>query len=358
MGYGIAGQSAPGNLNQPSPSIFGDSPNGEVTDEGQGYYIDKDFMCPVTLPDMLNAPAGATATYAYDTTYDSTVSGTTGAAGADGLMLFTRPFASLALGSGKQAWAEVELAFGNVTAVQGFFFGFLASSITTGTTGFPVPTVTGVKASYVTNVSTTRATNTITTMSAVGFLGVDTSPQVAGNLALDAFYINQPTYSASATALPTVPAYPTTPATLAAFNYSAQPTTVGSVVLIQADITNSPSITANFPANQSNASNAPISQAVTTTIGGFPGNLQAYTATQSTTNAAFNNGFVKLGLRYDGQQSIYWYVNGVRAARATVNGTYDQASNYGIAISWTGNAIVNHVKRFRAGSNLLGNFAL
>jgi hypothetical protein len=367
MGYGIVGNSNPGNLNQPSPSIFGDSPNGELVDEGQGFYFDQDFVSPISLPGMIQASHGAAGTYAYATTFDNVVSIVTAGAAADAIMLSTRPIASIASGNGKPFWAEVEVAFASVTAVQGFFFGLLASNATTaanatGTTGFPVPYATNdVKASYVSGStsgtlgpSATRTSNFITTMSAIGFLGLDTSPQVTGNFALDAFYINQPDYSSTTTVLPSTPTYPTTAATLASFNYSAQPVTKGSVILVQADVTNSPSISANFPANQSNASNAPISQAVTTTIGGFPGNIQAYTTTSSTTTAAYNNGFVKLGLRYDGQQYLYWYVNGVRAARALVNGTFDQSSDYGVALSYAGNAQTMYIKRFRAVSNVVG----
>lgn len=72
-----------------------------------------------------------------------------------------------------------------------------------------------------------------------------------------------------------------------------------ALVTVQADVTNSPTLVAN---------------------GGVASNIVVGT-------------FVKLGLQYDGQQYITFFVNGFAAAKVAVDATFDQTHNLGGIVS-------------------------
>lgn len=62
------------------------------------------------------------------------------------------------------------------------------------------------------------------------------------------------------------------------------------------------------------------------------------------------NTFVKLGIRYDGQKTLHFYVNGIRVARYEVDSTVDQASHLAIVYGQkTGAAtqIINYIDFIR-----------
>lgn len=325
MSYGIIGYSANGGANQPSPSIWGDCASQELLDEGTGFFTYQEWVDAPVLPGLPNATAGAAnVSVLYNTAYNSVLQITTGTTAGNAAMLFTRPLAPIAVGSGIKYWAEIEFALDSVTRTQGFFFGLIGGPVLVAGVnklgGLPVTAATNdLKAGVVNTASTTRTSNTITTNSLIGIVGTPTGS--AGQVKFDALYLNQPTYSATPTALP---------ATTSTIK------TVGTPVYIQTDLLNSPSIAANInaPGNTNLSTNGLVS---TTTLNGIPGDLTAFQPTPNTT-LNLNNGFVKLGIRYDGQQYLYFYVNGVQAARVQVDSTFDQVSNYGTAVSITNTA--------------------
>lgn len=62
--------------------------------------------------------------------------------------------------------------------------------------------------------------------------------------------------------------------------------------------------------------------------------------------------FVKLGIRFDGRQTLHFYVNGVKIATQDVDSTVDQTKEYGVIVAIkTGDAAAEqiHLKRIRAG---------
>lgn len=80
------------------------------------------------------------------------------------------------------------------------------------------------------------------------------------------------------------------------------------------------------------------------------------TAIPSTDRASLTaDGFVKLGVRFDGRDKLHFYVNGVEVATQTVDGTVDQSKTYAaIAAIKTGTAAANtlRVDFFRAAAQL------
>lgn len=357
MAYGVIGFSSyTANLNAPSGSIWGDCQSQELLDEGTGLFTyqefyDFPFTASTQIPAIASAAFGHAITSAAqlaDGDFDSAEKITVGSTALDGFAIFTRPLAPL--NAGKKLWLETNVALGSVTATQGGFIGFVAgpSNPASGTTttvqagGLPAnvgSAATDAKAGVLSVASTTRASNTISTTSLFGFVFTPTG--TAGQSKVDIIYLNQPTYSATPTALPAT---------------TSTVKTLGTPVYIQLDAMNASAISTNLnPSNQTGGG--------VTSLGVIPGDIKAYTAPNTTTatqvaNAAFNFGFVKFGVRFDGSSSttggsgpgyLYFYINGVQVARVAVDTTFDLVSDYAPIVSFIGAASgVFYVDWFRA----------
>ena len=352
MGYGILGYGQPGPLNLPSGNVWGDCQSWELMDEGTGLFTYQEFFdnvspassgTPTTLTGISGAAFGHAITSVLqlnDGDFDSAIKVTVGSNAADGFALFTRPLAPL--NSGKRLWFETNIAIGSVTATQGGFVGFVAgpSNQQTSSTAVTVqagglPSNAGLatvdaKAGILAVPSTTRTSNTISTTSLFGFLFTPTGS--GGQAKFDIIYMNQPTFSATPTALPAA---------------TSTAKTVGTPVYIQLDAFNATgAINANLPQG-------------TTSLGVIPGDIKAYTAPNTTlttqqANSLFNFGFVKLGVRFDGSGkggygTLYFYVNGLQVASVVVDTTFDVVSDYAPIVSFTGAASgIAYMDWFRA----------
>lgn len=356
MAYGIIGYSQASGLSQPSGSIWGDCQSQELLDEANGFFsyqefFDFPFTASTQIPGIASAAFGHAITSAAslsDGNFDHAEKITVGANALDGFAIFDRPLGPLQVG--KKLWFETSVAFGAVSgAVQGGFFGFVAGqsnqnvsgTITAQAGGLPAnvgSAATDAKAGVLAVASATRASNTISTTSLFGFLVTPTGPQATDGLKVDVVYMNQPTFSATPTALPAT---------------TSTAKTVGTPVYIQLDALNSAQIAANLPQGQSSQ-------------GLIPGDIKAYAQGTGSTPAAFaaaaayNFGFLKFGIRFDGSSQgggpgfLYFYVNGVQVARAQVDSTFDTQSDYAPIVSFTGAASgVFYVDFFRAASKLV-----
>jgi hypothetical protein len=322
MAYGVIGFSQAGknglNQSQPSPSIWGDCSSQELLDEGAGYFTYKTFFDAVTLPDLPTSATGAstiayeTATFSGSIVPDHAIKITTAAAAQDAITVLTKPIGPIAAGSGRKYWAETAVSVASATnATQGLFFGLAIAKV-----GITSSTGGASTVGFFDTVSATRTSNKVQTGTFVGFLGMPTG---SGNLMkIDVAYMNQPTYSVTPT---TVPATTSTA------------TTVGSVIYVQTDVLNSPALAAN---GGSTINTVPAG--VLTVLG------------PNTGGDVVANVFIKLGLRYDGQGFLYFYVNGILAAKLQVTSLFDQVSSLGTLLSITGNAVSIDCDFIRAGS--------
>lgn len=238
MAYGIAGFSSSGQVGQPSPSIWGDCLNDELQEQGIGFYIYEPYTRAITLPNFPGS-SSATTTFAYDATLPRVIDisyapGTT----TGNVSFWSEPLGIIAAGSGQGFWFEINWAPGNVTnTAAATFLGLTVEA--------------GLENAFLATATSTAA------VSNIGFLqGVGTNGNTL-NL--------------------------------------VQENGTNAAVILQANVTNSPSVVAN---------------------GGTAANLTA-------------NTFVKLGLRYDGNQYLYSYVNGVQASKTLVDATFDQTNPYG-----------------------------
>lgn len=363
MAYGIIGYSSNGGLGMPSGSVWGDCSSQELLDEGLGLFSYKEFFddgftiaLGVPLPSAAFTAAVATVAQLNDGNFDSTLKFTVGAGALDGFAIFEQPLGPIL--AGKKLWFETNVAFGAVAnAVQGAFIGFVAGpsnqnvsgTITAQAGGLPTNVGVGTanaKAGVLAVASATRASNTISTTSLFGFLVTPTGAQATDGLKVDVIYMNQPTFSATPTALPAT---------------TSTSKAVGTPVYIQLDAMNAASITANL--NPGTATGGGVSS-----VGVIPGDIKAYTQGTGGTlatfqaAAAYNFGFVKFGIRFDGSSNtvggagqgyLYFYINGVQVARTIVDTTFDTGSDYAPIVSFTGAASgVFYVDWFRAASKL------
>jgi hypothetical protein len=287
MGYGIIGVPGNGDITQPSPSIWGDCANGELLDEGLGYFTDKTFEDAVTLPDLPNSAANS-GTFTQDANFDHALLLTTGATSGNGNVVYTRPTVAITPGSGQKAWMEAIVSMQDITEVSGIFVGFVNKI--------------GMTNALVQAASATKNSNLLTSVQSTSCVGFWMHGDALGNF--DAVYVNNVANTSGVT-----------------------PSAV-SVVLASV-------MTAN--ANNPDPGNPLYVPA------GAPGVLA-------------NNTKVKLGLRYDGQQYLYFYVNGVQLAKLLVSAqNIDITSTYGAVVALTTGAAAAHhldVHRFRNASKL------
>lgn len=311
-----------------------------MIDESLGVFFNADFdnfqfLASPQFPQVPAAAYGAavasTAQLA-DGNFDSAIKVTVGAGANDGFAVFTRPLGA-SLNSGQKLWLEANIAFNNSSAVlQGGFIGFVcgpvnqqtsSTAVTVQAGGVPAnvgSAVVDAKAGILNTSSNTLASNLVSTTSLFGVL--ITPRGTSDQLILDAIYLNQPTYSATPTALPAL---------------TSTNTSTGAVVWIAQDLFNQTgAISANLPAGTTQIGQV---KAAGGAIGAYTGNSTTLSIQQSNQTVNFN--FLKVGIRFDGSGkggygTVYFYLNGIQVASAQVNNTWDTISDYAAIVNYTG----------------------
>jgi len=326
MSYGIIGYSQQNNLDQPSGAIWGDCSSLELLDEGSGYFDYKDFKTrlPQTTDGASVAWAIDSGSFAWNTHYDSVITLTTGATASDDAGIATRPVGPIAPGGGQKIWFEALVSVAQITNAQSMFVG-VANLVSLGSKNLMAVS------------SATKNTNTIGGASGSSFYGFWMHGDTPTNF--DAVWANAVTT-------------PLTPTTIG--QYSTHTTSSSGSGLVLANVL-TPTIT-QYP----NSLN-PLGYVGPTPVSVPPGALIA-TATANATPTGYATaqtpqqllhiglppsvgttlgatGFVKLGIRYDGQQYLYFYVNGVQTAKMVITSGNDTVSNFaGIVQVQTGTA--------------------
>ena len=275
---------------------------------------------------------------AWNTAYDHVISLTTGSTQSDDVGIATRPLGPIVAGSGQKVWFEAEISIASIAAAKGMYVG--------------LSTLAGLGSKLtIVAASGTKASNTLGTSAGQSGYGFWMHGDVIGNF--DAIWYNDITTAVT----------PGTGSTAALIGN--QPPTgngtsaVGGGLLLANVLT----ATSSYNPNVANAQNPPF-----TSVPTAPGTLIATTTSNvSITSAAGTvatftpqqcldqlglppvsgaaagaTGFVKLGIRYDGQQYVYWYVNGYQVAKLAVTTYQDQVSDFaGIVQGSAGTAATN-----------------
>lgn len=320
MAYGIIGYSQTNKLWQPSGSIWGDCFSQELLDEGSGFFNFQDFkaVLPTSAAPNWNINGG---TYTYNTHFDSVVSITTSGTTQNDAAIATRPMGPVVPGSGEKIWFEAEISAASLAAATGIFVGIaneasLASKL------------------LISAASGTLASNTIGTSSGgqsfYGFWMHGDTYNTTTQSGLGNFDIVWGNNVQAALTAGSNPANSGTAGTV------ATGTTAG-VVLYGA-------LTAN--ANNPNPGNlsfvpqtppGPIAATVTTAVAPyitpqqelFAADPASVPQTLLPNSVAGATQFVKLGLRFDGGQYMYFYVNGNQVAKMIVTSSQDINSDFG-----------------------------
>lgn len=305
---GLIGVSLPQQLfaGLPNPSIWGDCPGQELNDSGRGYYAQRNFIDASigTLGSTVGSTPGlpydadTSTTFAYDATYPHTLDVTLPATSGKGFALLFNAMGAIAAGSGRKMWAEVNFAVPlNSTTIgnAGVLFGFADQSALASTSARVA----------ISSVSTT----TVLTPASNSFIGFGSRQAASAIVDFDALYTSG---------------------------------TGGVINSVATKVLNS------------NAFNQYNGQGVNQGGNWFPGGILNY---PSAPGNAVANTFYSLGLRYDGQQYIYFYVNGVVVAKQIVDSTVDQSSNYGVifnVLANTATAYTTKLSFFRAAYQYIG----
>ena len=314
MAYGIIGYSQSNAIVQASGSIWGDCSAQEILDESSGYFTFKTFVDAVTLPDLPSISVGTTV-YSEDPNFDHALLVATGTTAQNEAVLFTNPTAPIAPGSGIKHWFEASISTQSIAENKGMFIG-LVNKIgqTTGT--------------LIQQTTSTAATNLLTAVSGTSLVGFWSHGDALTNF--DAVYVNK--VSGTGGLQPA----------------SGTGTAAQKVSTVLANVL-TPAIT-QYPnsLNPLGYTGPVVSTTGTNSAPGPNGALTAnVAATGTSTGATYNNttGWVKLGLRYDGQQYLYFYVNGVQVAKLLISSlNFDVTATFGgvVAIQ-TGAASAAHM---------------
>jgi hypothetical protein len=289
MAYGIIGYSQPNTITQASGSIFGDFQSQQLLDESSGYFTFKTFDNEVTLPGLPSSAANA-GTFTQDANFDHALLITTGATAQNGAIIYTRPTAPITPGSGIKVAFEASISVSSIASVKGIFVGLV--------------NLTGMTNALIQAASATAASNLITAVAGTSLVGFWSHGDALTNF--DAVYVNS--------VVGTAGLQPATGSAAAS----------GKVKTVIANVLTLPTQTA-YP----NAAN-PLGYAATASTPVVPAGALVANAAQTTT------GWVKLGLRYDGQQYLYFYVNGTQVAKIVVSAaTLDVLSTYGGVVAIT-----------------------
>lgn len=318
--FGQIGYSQTNLLIQPSDSIWGDCPSRDLMGGEQGYLSFQEFKAglPLTTAPNWAIDSGA---FTYNTNYDSVVSMTSGGSDQDDIAVATRPLGPITPGSGEKLWMEAVVSSAVITLARGVFVGVvnkpaLASKF------------------LISAVSATKNSNTIGT-SAGGQSGYGFWLYGSNLTNFDAVWFNNLQSATGATDL--------------------EATTATASGLVLANVLTSPASNPN-PGNVNYVPTTPPGILIATLTGTAaqgdldtqnPASVPQVGLPNSATGAT---GFVKLGLRYDGQQYLYFYVNGTPVAKMLISSAQDITSDFGAVVqlmSGTAAAKVENLAWFR-----------
>jgi hypothetical protein len=298
MAYGIIGFSQQNALNQPSASIFGDCSSQELLDEGSGYFDFKDFKAalPLATAPNWNIDSG---TFTYNSHYDSVISVTTGATTLDDAAIATRPLGPVTPGGGQKIWFEALVSVGSISAVNGVFVG--------------IANAAALSSKHLISVtSATKNSNLIgTTSGGQSLYGFWLHADAPTNF--DAVWANNIQTALTPSTINLVLASVLTP-TITQYPNSANPLGYTATSTVPAG-----ALIATATANAT-----PTGYATAQT----PQQLLAIGLPPSVGTSGGATGFVKLGVRYDGQQYLYYYVNGVQVAKIVITSAMDTTSDF------------------------------
>ncbi len=309
MAYGIIGFSSPSKLAQPSGAVWGDCSAQEILDEGTGFFDYKDFKAalPLATAPNWNIDSG---TFTYNSSYDSVISVTTGATSLDDAAIATRPLGPIVAGGGQKLWFEAAVSLASISAVQGVFVGVVNAA--------------ALSSKHLISVSSATKNNNLLGITSGGQSGYGfwLHPDAPTNF--DAVWFNN-----IQTAL--------TPTTVGTAGASGSGSTYTNSGLVLASVLTA---NANTP-DQANVNAIPLTPpgvlvATNTSTVNSLTPQQLLAAQDPNTNPATYlpnsvpgaSGFIKLGIRYDGQQYLYYYVNGTAVAKIAINTNQDQTSDF------------------------------
>jgi hypothetical protein len=324
--YGIIGFSQSNKLAYPSGSVWADNEAQQLLEDGSGYFDYKDFkaLLPVATAPNWNIDSG---TYTYNTHYDSVVSITTGGTTQDDAAIATRPLGPIIPGSGQKVWFEALVSVASVAAAKGIFVGVANAA------------ALGSKL-LISAASGTLATNTIGTASGgqsfYGFWMHGDAYSTTTFSGLGNFDIVWGNNVQSALTAGSNPAAGGTAGTIATNTSTTSPSGVVLYGALSANA-NNPN-----PANLGYTPPVPpgvLAATVTSnqTVAGqslTPQQLLAASDPSSVPQTFLPNSaagavqFVKLGLRYDGTQYLYFYVNGTQVAKMLISAAQDVISDF------------------------------
>ncbi len=318
--FGQIGYSQTNKLYQPSGAVWGDCPSLDLLAGDQGYANFQDFKMalPLTTAPNWNIDSG---TFTYNTHYDSVVSITTGATTLDDAGIATRPLGPIVPGSGRKIWFETLISVASISAVNGVFVGLVNAA------------ALGSKL-LIKQTSATKNSNQIGTtsggQSGYGFwLHADTPTN------LDAVWFNNLQTATGTTDL--------------------EATTATASGLVLANVLTAPANNPN-PANLAFVPQTPPGVLVATATAaatGYTTVQQQYLAADPSSvpqtllpnSATGATGFVKFGLRYDGFQYLYFYVNGNQVAKMLISSAQDINSDFAGVVDFqalgTGQPVLN-----------------
>lgn len=305
--FGQIGYSQPSKMIQPSEAIWGDCPAQDLLVGQQGYAVFKNFKdrLPQTGDGASVTWAINSGSFIWSTAYDSVISMTTGASDQDDAGIATRPLGPITPNGGGKLWFEASVSSAVITLARGVFVGVVnAAGLGTKLT--------------ISAASATKNSNTIGTssggQSGYGFwLHGDTLTN------FDAVWFNSLQAATGATTLVTA--------------------TNGGVVLANVLTANAnnpnPGNLGFVPSTPPGVLVATVTTSQATSFGTLtpqqclatqdPGQNPQVLLPNSVTGAT---GFVKLGLRYDGVQYLYFYVNGNQVAKMAISSSQDVTSDF------------------------------
>lgn len=285
MAYGIIGYGQPSQPNQLSGNVFGDEAAYELIDEGVGYFANFDFKQTLPTAATGNAVLTNSGTLAYAATFDSVATLTTGATANNDASIYTRPLGPIVPGGPGKIWYEANIGLQDITTAKGVFLGLV--------------NLAGLGAgNLISAASATKNSNLIGGGAGSSFVGFWLHGDSLADF--DIVWANAVTT-------------PLSPTTIAAPGASAAG---GGVVLAGVLANSQVSLTPN-PGNPNYVAGViPTAMIVDTTS---PSQTKLLAGTQ---------GFVKFGLRYDGSQYIYFFVNGTQVAKLAVTNSFDITDSF------------------------------
>jgi hypothetical protein len=314
MSFGIIGYSQVNQVNStiqvgttqstPSGTIWGDSQNDELRDQGNGFYVDKDFKDATTPPGVANV-----GTFTYSSTDDSAIIIQVNSTGG---ALWTRPMAPALANGGTNLWYEVNVSPQQITAGQSMFFGLVTS------TGIVTSTVTGTSSTSTTYSTAVYSTAILSTLISTSYYASTGSTLMAINpstvtstiVTLGTTSLVAPTLTPSSTTLLS------TAGVIGFYMHGDAPSNLDAIYQKPFNFSSTSTSTTTVLANVLTApQNNPN-----------PGNL-AYIPPVPP-GAFTGSTWVKLGVRVD-KTNAYWYVNGSLLAKKALDSSFDLTDSYG-----------------------------